>query len=403
MSDTLFIDNRDGQTLARALIAALTGDGVKELPLPNELDIATAFFSPTGFNRIAPHVKRLRRIRLLLGAEPPSEAAIARRRIDETTEVWAGRRLREGLTQLENGLQAERDQLPFSQSSRSAIRALLHVLRSGCMEVRLYRDAFLHAKAYLFEAVDDGEYPRSSGLIVGSSNLTGGGMANNLELNLGRYEDPVAVQGRRWFEELWQQALPFDLAALYELPFAEWKPWDIFLRVLWQLYGGEVEDDSKLDRDLPLTSFQEHGVARALRLIQSASGVIVADEVGLGKTFIAGEILRRYNQRRQRALLICPASLRDTTWKKFLTKYQLFIECVSYEELANDRQLRDLQRPHADQSKLQRNVGEYQLIIVDEAHNYRNPDAPYRAAVLRSLLFGQRRDVLLLTATPVNN
>lgn len=403
MTDTLFIDNRDGQTLAKALIAALTGDGVREKPLPDELDIATAFFSPAGFRRIAPHVGGLRRIRLMLGAEPPAESATARRRLDETTEAWTGRRLREGLTQLETGLQAERDQLPFSQSSEAAVRALLQVLRSGRMEVRLYRDAFLHAKAYLFEANEPGKYPRGGGLIVGSSNLTGGGMVNNLELNLGRYDDPVASLGRRWFEELWQQAVPFDLAALYELPFAEWQPWDIFLRVLWQLYGTEVDDDSKVDRDLPLTSFQEHGVARALRLMQSAGGVIVADEVGLGKTFIAGEILRQYNLRRQRALLICPASLRDTTWKKFIHKYQLFVECLSYEELANDVQLRDVQRPRADQTKMQRDIGEYQLIIVDEAHNYRNPDSPYRAAVLRSLLFGQRRDVLLLSATPVNN
>jgi len=403
MADTVLIDNRNGQTLAKALEAVLTGKGIWENPLPSELDVATAFFSPSGFSRVAPHVERLQRIRLLLGAEPPPESLVARRHLDETREAWAARRLREGLTQIETGLRAERDQLPFSRSSAGAIRALLAVLRSGRMDVRLYQEAFLHAKAYLFSAGEQGTYERNSGLIVGSSNLTGAGMGSNLELNLGRYDDPVAEQGRRWFAELWEQAVPFDLAALYELPFAEWTPWDIFLRVLWQLYGSEVDDDQKLDRDLPLTSFQEHGVARALRLIRALGGVIVADEVGLGKTFIAGEILRRYNQQRQRALLICPASLRDTTWKKFIHKYQLFVECVSFEELANDRQLRDAQRPDADQQKLQRDIAEYQLIIVDEAHNYRNPDSPYRAAALRALLYGQRRDVLLLSATPVNN
>jgi hypothetical protein len=403
MADTVLIDNRDGRTLAKALEAVLSGSGVWENPLPNELDVATAFFSPSGFSRIAPHVERLQRIRLMLGAEPPAESAMARRRLDESREAWAARRLKDGLTQLETGLRAERDQLPFNRSSASAIRALLAVLRSGRMEVRLYRDAFLHAKAYLFSAGEEGRYERNSGLIVGSSNLTGAGMARNLELNLGRYDDPIAEKGRRWFEELWEQAAPFDLAELYELPYAEWTPWDVYLRVLWQLYGDEVDDDQKLDRDLPLTSFQEHGVARALRLIRGLGGVIVADEVGLGKTFIAGEILRRYNLQRQRALLICPASLRDTTWKKFVSKYQLFVECVSYEQLANDRQLRDAQRPRADQQTLSRDIAEYQLIIVDEAHNYRNPDSPYRAAALRALLFGQKRDVLLLSATPVNN
>jgi superfamily II DNA or RNA helicase len=400
---THLIDNRDGNTLAKAIAGVLRGHGISDFPLPEELRMATAFFSPAGFQHVASHLDAVKQLRLMLGAEPPAESLAARRRIDESREQFEQRRLRAGLAQLEDGLRAERDQLPFARSSVAAVRALLRVLRSGKMEVRLYKDAFLHAKAYLFSAAKNSEeYPRS-GLIIGSSNLTGSGLTSNLELNLGSYDDPVATQACRWFDELWELALPFDLAELYELPFAAWTPWDIFLRVLWQLYGSEVEDDRKLDKDLPLTSFQVHGVARALRLIDELGGAIVADEVGLGKTFIAGEILRRYNQKRQRALLICPAALRDSTWKRFRMKYQLFVECVSYEELANDLQLRDAQRPNANQTKLERPIGEYQLVIVDEAHNYRNPDAPHRAAALRTLLFGQRRDVLLLSATPVNN
>ena len=132
--------------------------------------------------------------------------------------------------------------------------------------------------------------------------------------------------------------------------------------MLWQLYGDEVEEDAQADEKLPLTSFQKHGVARALRLIRDTGGVIVADEVGLGKTFIAGEILQIYQEQRQRALLICPAALRDSTWSKFLTNYQLFVECLSFEQLANDKQLRDRQRPNADQQHLQRPLDEYQIV-----------------------------------------
>jgi hypothetical protein len=63
--------------------------------------------------------------------------------------------------------------------------------------------------------------------------------------------------------------------------------------------------------------------ARALRLLRERSGVIVADEVGLGKTFIAGDIIRVYRSDRQRALLVCPAQLRDTTWSKFFIAMRL--------------------------------------------------------------------------------
>ena len=142
-----------------------------------------------------------------------------------------------------------------------------------------------------------------------------------------------------------EEAEPYDLSKLFEEVFEPRTPWEIFLRVLWQLYGDEITEDAAVDDNLPLTSFQKHGVARALRLIRDTGGAIVADEVGLGKTFIAGELLQIYRERRQRALLICPAELRDTTWRKFLSRFQLFVECVSYEELANDIQLRDAQRP----------------------------------------------------------
>jgi hypothetical protein len=402
MTDTRLIDNRNGNTLARAIDEVLGENTAAEHQLPDCLRFASAFFSPAGFNNVARHLESVIELRLLLGAEPPAESLSIQRDVGESHGKFQVRQLKDGLNQLQKGLRIQRDQMAFSKSSEAAVRALLRELKSGKLVVKLYRNAFMHAKAYIFSDGSDTDYQRSS-LIVGSSNLTGAGMRSNLELNLGRRDDPIAKEAAAWFDELWDEADDFDLAELYELPFAEWGPWEIFLRVLWQLYGDEVDADRKYDRDLPLTSFQEHGVARALRLIDDLGGVMVADEVGLGKTFIAGEILRRYNRRRQRALLICPAALRDNTWRRFVNKYQLFVECVSFEELAGERQLRDAQRPGADQRKLQRDLGEYQLVIVDEAHNYRNPDSTHRAAALRALLFGQRRDVLLLTATPVNN
>ena len=406
MSKPDFIDNRDGNTLAQALGAVLgvgAGGGLSEgTEPPDQVRIATAFFSPTGFAHIADHLETVPEVRLMLGADLAAGVPEERKRLDETPAMFERRRMEAGLHRMGDSLRHERDHLPFTRVSGAALRKLIHALRAGNMEVRRYEKAFLHAKAYIFTPAD-GAYGKPEGIIVGSSNLTGAGLTRNLELNLGRYERPIVEQARQWFDDLWDEAEPYDLAVLFEEIFQPRTPWEIFIRVLWQLYGDEVEEDAKADQNLPLTSFQKHGVARALRLIRDLGGAIIADEVGLGKTFIAGEILQIYHERRQRALLICPAALRDTTWKKFLTHFQLFVECLSFEELANDIQLRDARRPKADQEKLQRKLEEYQLVIVDEAHNYRNPDAPTRAAVLRQLMFGRRRDLLLMTATPVNN
>src|SRR4029077_6107489 len=99
---------------------------------------------------------------------------------------------------------------------------------------------------------------------------------------------------------------------------------------------------------------------------RDCGGVVVADEVGLGKTFIAAEIIRLYHNRRQRALLVCPAQLRDTTWKKFFARHQMdvSVEYVSFEELANDVQLPDPRRAGPGREHLKRPLQEYQLVVV---------------------------------------
>ena len=402
-----FVDNLDGNTLARALqevFGAAEETSSDELAIgPDIVRIASAYFNPSGFTQVSDRLRAVPEVRLLLGADAGVNPPGQRRRLEETETMFAQRQLRDGLARTEGALLWERDRLPFNRTSGTALRTLVEALRGGNLEVRRYERAFLHAKAYIFDGMTLAE-GRSGGILAGSSNFTRAGLARNLELNLGRYEAPVVERAVQWYDALWEDAEPYDLSGVFEEALRPRTPWEIFMRVLWQLYGEEIEEDAAMDEGLPLTNFQKHGVARALRLIRDTGGAIVADEVGLGKTFIAGEVLQIYRERRQRALLVCPASLRDTTWRTFLTRFELFVECLSFEELASDRQLSDEERPTASQEKLQRPLDEYQLVVVDEAHNYRNPDTPTRAAVLRRLLFGRRRrDVLLLTATPVNN
>jgi phosphatidylserine/phosphatidylglycerophosphate/cardiolipin synthase-like enzyme len=281
MSHPEFIDNRDGNTLAAALADVLghtaqaegsQGAGAR----PGRLDIASAFFSPAGFAQIVDHCDGVEKIRLMLGAEPPLDTQIPRRRLDETQAQFERRVVREGLANVEAGLRKERDRLPFLRGSSNALRRLIDVLNSRRMETRRYERAVLHAKAYIFGPKLSDGLGSTAGVIAGSSNPTRAGVTKNLELNLGRYDTPIASRAQVWFNDLWDEAVPFDLAGLLAEVFAEWTPFDIFLRVLFQLYGGEVEEDEREDQGLPLTSFQKHGAARALRLIGDIGGAIVA-------------------------------------------------------------------------------------------------------------------------------
>ncbi len=389
-SRPLFIDNRDGNTLARAItthLAALRREG----HVPAELCVASCYFNPQGLELIAREARHIPRIRLLLGADPTPEALLPRRTpYDPTEPEFTRRRVTQGLQQIERGLKHDRDLLPFDLGEDRAIRNLLEFLRSGRIEVRRYEGHFLHAKAFVFRGAE-------RGILAGSANLTRAGLQTNLELVLGHHEDPLVARVEEWFESLWREALSFDLAAIYAELLAEIPPYLVYLKVLWHLYHAELEEEEKETGRIPITTFQKHGVWRARKILAKYGGVMVADGVGLGKTYTAGEIIRDYRERRQRVLLVCPASLRDTNWERFLNDHQLLVECLSFEELANDAQL------GGDKDHLKNPLDDYALVVVDEAHNYRNPDTAKRAAILRRLLAGKRRDLLLLTATPVNN
>lgn len=158
---------------------------IGEAPIPpGRLDIASAFFSPAGFTEIAGALDGIEKARLMIGAEPPSEAMPPRGPLEETPVQCERRLLRERLAELDAGLRRERDRFPFTRSGRAAPRSLIEVLKSGKMETRRYERAFKHARAYIFAPRIEA-YGGGAGVIAGSSNLTRSGVSKNLELNLG--------------------------------------------------------------------------------------------------------------------------------------------------------------------------------------------------------------------------
>jgi superfamily II DNA or RNA helicase len=148
---------------------------------------------------------------------------------------------------------------------------------------------------------------------------------------------------------------------------------------------------------LELANFQHEGFERAVKLIEKHRGCIVADAVGLGKTFIGLRVLDYYliKLRRPkyvpRALVICPAQLRDLVWTKRLDEFGIKADIVSQEELS---------RKTFDITKYRY----HDIVLVDESHNFRNSGTG-RYANIQKLLGTGKRDkiVLLLTATPINN
>ena len=255
---------------------------------------------------------------------------------------------------------------------------------------------FLHGKAFL---VGD----RSHGVVAGSSNFTLAGLVSNVELNLGNYSPHVVGQVQGWFDELWDEAVDYDLAALYEARFEPHPPYLIYLRMLWERYGAELVEEAAAEGapQIHLTSFQTDGLWRARRILSERHGVLIADEVGLGKTYLAGALIHEAAfDRRQRVLVVTPATLRDGPWRAFRSQFMLPMELISYEDLMSDQRLNP---DNATGIKLEAEINDYAMVVVDEAHNLRNPGTQ-RAEALRRLLGGSPpKKLVLLTATPVNN
>ena len=119
--------------------------------------------------------------------------------------------MQRGLRRLAADFAGERDHLPFNRTTFGLLRKLKVALSAGNVEVRRFEKAFLHAKAYIVTSADGSA---NEGIIAGSSNLTGAGLNHNLELNLGRDDEAVVRRSRQWFDDLWEEAEPYDLASV---------------------------------------------------------------------------------------------------------------------------------------------------------------------------------------------
>jgi superfamily II DNA or RNA helicase len=376
------LDNRSHDTRHGEALAYLMAD----VDARHGLSIATGYVNLAGLHRLAALADG-RPTRLLLGAVPDPGLGAHLPPIDRFT------------LQLER-LRAERDFSRFPPSRAARQLAAVEVwLERPEIEVRRYIQRFLHGKAYLF-----GDHTDARVALVTSANLTGAGMERNLELGLANYEVPVARDAIAWFDDLWTQAPDFE-QELRDLLFPDpgrVDPTTVYLRALLDLHSPEPDDPMRLSRPtgLELAPFQRDGYERARVIARRHGGVIYADGVGTGKTEIGlAFIEERTKEDGVFALVITPAQL-VKRWRERIDQTKLPAQVMSFQELASDEQLvpeASIRHRHLNNAK-----DSYRLIIVDEAHALRNEDTSWYRAMER-LLGGTPKQVVLLTATPINN
>lgn len=348
------------------------------------LDIATGFFRIEAYVRLEAALNQLTSFRLLLGRDP-------------TIKPGEGDRI-DLIRYFKKELYREIDEKPLLSEYQQQIERLIAYLQRDDVQVRLFGECaekqFLHAKAYIFDNYS----------IVGSSNFTPGGLEGNTELNIVNKIGLIAHDLRHnWFNKFWNdssvdidyKAKLIDVLNASKFGTKAYTPYQIFLKVLYELFKDDsvvIEGGSTLE----LASFQQEGFERAVKLIEQHRGCMIADAVGLGKTFIGLRLLEYYLIKLRkpgfvpRALVICPAQLRDLLWHKKLDEFGIKVDIISHEEIS---------RENFDISKYNR----HEIVIVDESHNFRNSATNRYRNLLKLVNSGERsKRIALLTATPIN-
>lgn len=375
------LDNLGDDTQHGAGLSFLVGD----ISADHDVSIATGYLNLDGLHHLAVAVSDERGVRLLLGAVP--DAGLGGQ--------FPIPRFERAL----KGLAKDRDISRFPPSRAASQLAVLQAwLDQPQVDVRRYVERFLHGKAYLFGNQEDGR-----AALVTSANLTGPGLFSNLELGLVHYDPPVASRAIAWFDELWVHATDFK-PNLRDLLFPDpglIDPQTVYLRALLELFGDQIDpSEGPVPEAVQLAPFQRDGFTRALRIVGRHGGVIYADGVGTGKTEIGLAFIEEYALKRgHHALVVAPAQLVEY-WRERIDQARLPAQVISFHQLASDEQLApDARNRHRH---LNNDKDTYRLVLVDEGHALRNPDTTWHRAVSR-MLGGEPKDLVLLTATPINN
>jgi hypothetical protein len=313
-------------------------------------------------------------------------------------------------------------------------------LKQDKVKAKTLEPNFCHAKCYLFEPLKDDD--RNKYFISGSSNLTEAGIGrkhtNNLELNIAetgnnhQYKELV-----KWFDSLWHKPqahqektlllkdgttkkVDFKQYLIQEIEkiFIKYTPRDIYYKILFELFGNqvlEIDNDPDFNRQVgrlentaiftALYDFQKKGVLSLIRMLQKYDGAILADAVGLGKTWSALAVMKFFQMQGREIILLCPKKL-ESNWRRYKEdqaskfesdKLKFFIRF--HTDMNSDRL-----NSYSDRADKFFCDDKPKLIVIDESHNLRNDKSSrYNFLVNQILKNNQDIKVLLMSATPINN
>jgi len=359
----------------------------KLLKISENADIATGYFFLSGFDLVKDDIQDVKKIRIIMGRETDMPTK------DELTKGYKEKKLKEHIIkEMIEDIKKIRD----NEKQIRRIKDLHDLIREGKVEVKIYTREKFHSKAYLFELRDS----VTDVGIVGSSNFTASGLTHNTELNSVHTQRAALDILNKWFEERWIEAEDFreELLKIIEeseayrkfvkevSPYMYVSPLEFFQMII-KIFGKQY----LLEKDNILLPFQELDYKLAKDIINRFGGVIIANSVGLGKSFIASRLLQDYYKEKKRILLIIPPNLREQ-WEGYLKRFNIKLS------KRNILSMYEVSQKDFSEEK----YWDYDVILIDESHNFRN-NTSNRWINFMKRIKNNKAIYILLTATPINN
>lgn len=309
----------------------------------------------------------------------------------------------------------------YGKAIEEGILQLITDIVEGRIEIRAHNSKKLHSKFYIFLSPNFNEHNPNGMVIMGSSNLSAQGLGledveHNYEMNVQLNDFPNVDFANKEFEKLWEQStaiLPVDAPSLIKKTYLEATPtpFELFVKFLIEFFGKNIEYDPDSISDIPLKkfkklSYQIDAVNQGYELLLKHNGFFLADVVGTGKTVMAALLAKKFiinNGPKTKILVVYPPTI-EKNWKTTFKEFRIDEKCHF---IANGSLNKIVEGDHNYSDKER-----YDLILVDEAHKFRN----HKSQQFENLqvicksgrenignVEGFEKKVVLISATPLNN
>ncbi len=408
-----FFTNRDGNTLIKEFEGVLQYN-----PQIKNLDAIVGFLRASGYFSLRPFLDSINKVRILIGIDVDKYIARAHQKgelffgAEEETKEECLRLMKEDI-----------EQSHYAKNVEDGMFQMVQDLIDSKLELRAHPSKKIHAKFYILYP-DNYNQHCFGAAITGSSNLSGNGLGigdeKQYEFNvkLTQYDDVQFAKNE--FEQLWEEAknVPInaeDYKATLDKTYlkSDVTPYELYIKMLMEYFSDRVlaiDNDDPFDMPDGYSKFdyQADAVIEGYQKLIRYDGFFLADVVGLGKTVIATMIAKKFlienGPEHTKILVVYPPAVEQnwkTTFRDFgIDKYTRFVSNGSLGKVLDEENYDYW------------NADEYDLVLVDEAHKFRNhttgafqqlQEICKMPRLETGYIPGYKKKVMLISATPMNN